>query len=349
MAISNDVTVRSYNGSLLATNLLSGSATNLVLNAFGASGGATLVDNNNQLLVGEVVELGGRQVSVLGAGTVQPGVKVLGATVGLGAEVPIVLVRDVETGAISVVFPAGEPNLVGAVALVLKAQPVSYTFPGGVLCFAHGTRIATAHGDIAVEDLRPNQRVLTLDRGPRPIKWLLTRDLSPDDLNARPNLRPICIPAGALGAGKPARDLVVSPQHRILIDSPHAWVPHGCEQVLVAALHLVGVAGIHVLQPLDGMRYIHVILARHELLRAEDCVSESFFLGPEGLRGLEAQARQQLMRTGLSRMEAARPLLRRKQTRDLLATILAAGDPLQKAQYDWRLAGDAAGEGGMVL
>lgn len=342
MAISNDVVVRSYGGSLLATNLLSGSATNLVLNALGTPSTQALVENSNQLVVGEEVTLGGRVVTVLGSGTMQPGVNVLGLTVGLGAEVPTVLVRDLETGAISVVFPAGQPNLVGAVAMVVKARPVDYTFPGGVLCFAYGTRIATPHGDVAVEDLRLNQRVLTLDRGPRPIKWLLTRDLSADDLNARPNLLPICVPAGALGEGKPARDLVVSPQHRLLVDSPRAFVPHGCDQVLVAALHLVGQRGVHVLRPTGGMRYIHVILARHELLRAEDCVSESFFLGKEGLRGLESDARHQLGRTGLTRMEAARPLLSKLQTRTLVGAICAAGEPLQQPHYTWASAGGSS-------
>ena len=340
MAITNAVTVQPYLGSVLGLNLLSGSANTLLLNAMGTRSAANLVENSNQLKVGEVVKLGSAQVKVLGSGTVQPGVSVLGATVGLGAEVPVVLVQDTTTGAVSLVYPQGAPNLVSAVAVVVKASPVTYTFPGGILCFAHGTLIDTPRGPVPVEQLRPNQRVLTLDAGPRPVKWLLRRDLSADDLSDRPNLLPVRIPAHALGQGRPARDLYLSPQHRVMVESPRAVALHGSAQVLVSALHLVGFAGIAVHHPPTGIGYVHVILTRHAILRSESCATESFFTGPEGMRGLDSTAREQVARLYLGRMQPARPMLRRQAARALAAEIIAAGEPLQPVDHIWHYQGE---------
>lgn len=344
MPYSNTVMMQSYSGSLLSLNLLSGTTNNLVLNALGARSATTLTENSNQLLVGEVVNLGGQQVEVLGSGTVQAGVKVLGLTVPLGASYHMVLVKDVVTGGLSFVYPQGAPALLDAVALMVTAKPQSYTFPGGVLCFAHGTLIDTPHGPVPVERLRPNQRVLTLDAGPRPVKWLLDRDLSAADLADRPHLLPVRIPAHALGPGRPARDLLLSPQHRVLIDSPRAVDAHGGAQVLVAALHLVGFAGITIERPPSGVGYVHVILTRHALLRAEGCVAESFYTGAEGMRGLDSAAREQVARLYLGQMRPARPMLRRQAAQALVADIIARGEALQPGAYLW----DQLGEGGAV-
>ena len=67
----------------------------------------------------------------------------------------------------------------------------------------------------AVEVLRVGDLVLTEDHGPQPLVWVGARSLGPADLAANPALQPVRIAAGALGLGLPARDLVVSPQHRL--------------------------------------------------------------------------------------------------------------------------------------
>ena len=86
--------------------------------------------------------------------------------------------------------------------------------PGTIPCYA-GTMIDTPDGPHGVETLRPGDLVSTLDHGPQPIKWV--RD-GTEPLNGAPDhSRPVLIQAAALGPGRPLRDLIVSPQHRILV------------------------------------------------------------------------------------------------------------------------------------
>jgi hypothetical protein len=61
--------------------------------------------------------------------------------------------------------------------------------------------------------LRVGDLVETRDDGPQPLRWVSAVTLSPADLGARPELRPVCIRADAFGPGQPARDMHVSPMH----------------------------------------------------------------------------------------------------------------------------------------
>ena len=83
-----------------------------------------------------------------------------------------------------------------------------------VACFGPGTLIDTPDGPRRVEALRHGDLVSTCDHGPQPVRWIRNSHQSPD--RSRKDNRPVRIKAGALGRGIPARDLIVSPQHRIL-------------------------------------------------------------------------------------------------------------------------------------
>lgn len=78
---------------------------------------------------------------------------------------------------------------------------------GGV---AMGTRIATARGEVRVEDLRPGDLVATREGGLRALEHVQLRDVGWRELGLMPILRPIRVRAGAFGSGMPLCDLVVS-------------------------------------------------------------------------------------------------------------------------------------------
>jgi Ca2+-binding RTX toxin-like protein len=142
-------------------------------------------------------------------------------------------------------------------------------------CFTPGTLIVTARGEVSVEDLRPGDMVATRDGGVQRIRWIGRKALSLAHLVVNPALRPVFIPAGALGHGMPARDMRVSPQHRILLEGPRAEMLFGEPEVLVAAIHLVGHCGIR--QELSlGVDYIHLMFDAHEILCSDGIWSESF-------------------------------------------------------------------------
>lgn len=142
-------------------------------------------------------------------------------------------------------------------------------------CFTAGTLIKTIEGDVRAEDLRPGDRVLTRDNGYQPLVWCGTRELSADELADRPDLIPVHIKVGAMAPGVPERDLLVSPEHRILLSNHQIKDWFQADEVLIGARHLVCYPGIE-LAKAESVTYVHFMCAQHEIVLAEGCWSESF-------------------------------------------------------------------------
>lgn len=174
----------------------------------------------------------------------------------------------------------------------------SFTFPGQLAapCFLRGTMILTENGEVAVEDLVRGDRVVTRDNGSQPIRWIASRRIPAGILARHPELRPIRIPKGALGPDLPARDLIVSPQHRVLVRSRIAQRMFGAVEVLVAARQLVGIADIARVDDGQGVEYVHFMFDRHEIVFSEGAETESLFAGPQALRSLGGPALTELLR-----------------------------------------------------
>lgn len=147
----------------------------------------------------------------------------------------------------------------------------------GVICFAKGTLIATPGGDTPVEDLRLGDLVLTVDHGAQPLVWTgaTAQDWSRDPHPAKP----ILIKAGSLGQGIPTRDLMISPQHRVLLSGPND--PVG---VFVPAKSLVGLPGVLQMSGCRSVVYHHIMLEKHQVLISNGTPTESFYPGETALK-----------------------------------------------------------------
>ncbi len=155
----------------------------------------------------------------------------------------------------------------------------------GVICFAQGTLILTADGNRPVESLRVGDEVITHDNGPMPILWISHSTRSwPGSSDSE---KPIQIKSGALGQGYPIRDLVVSPQHKMLIHGVSA--EH--EEVLAPAKGLTELPGVRIMHGKQDVSYYHVMLEGHGLLVAEGALSESFYPGKQAQRTLSISQR----------------------------------------------------------
>ncbi len=134
-----------------------------------------------------------------------------------------------------------------------------------VPCFADGTRILRADGRLVpVEHLRQGDEVVLHGGGTAPIKWLGRRWI---DLSRHPypeKVQPIVIIAGALGAGLPGRDLVVSPDHALYLQ--------GC---LIPAKALLNGFTVRQLNR-PHVTYYHVELPSHAVILAEGAAAESY-------------------------------------------------------------------------
>ncbi|WP_246026564.1 Hint domain-containing protein [Paracoccus luteus] len=199
-------------------------------------------------------------------------------------------------------------------------------------CFAAGTLIDTVRGPVAVERLRAGDLVRTAAHGFQPIRWIGSRTLDRADLARRPGLRPIRIAVGALGEGRPGRDLLVSPQHRMLVRSAIAQRMFGAPEVLVAAKHLIGLPGIAV-ATCERVDYVHFMCDRHQVVFAEGAATESLYAGAEAIRTLPGAARDEILALFPELANApaprpARPLVPGRQGRQLARRHIANERPL---------------------
>lgn len=136
-----------------------------------------------------------------------------------------------------------------------------------VTCFAEGTRILTARGEVAVERLSAGDRVVTFSgRGAalKPVRWIGRRAVDVAGHREPHRVRPVRIRAGALGEGVPHRDLVVSPEHALLLDG-----------ALVHAKTLVNGATV-VQEDRAAVVYFHLDLGCHDVVLAEGAGAESY-------------------------------------------------------------------------
>ncbi|QJD18283.1 Hint domain-containing protein [Paracoccus sanguinis] len=164
--------------------------------------------------------------------------------------------------------------------------------PSSSICFVAGTLIRTPAGDVTVETLEVGDLVMTRDNGAQPVRWI---DSTRRALRAGSRLAPVRIRAGALGDNLPEADLLVSPQHRMLVRSAIAQRMFGTDEVLVAAKQLLQIDGIDIADDLDEVVYVHFIFDRHEIVYANGAESESLYTGPEALKTLRPQAREEIL------------------------------------------------------
>jgi uncharacterized membrane protein YecN with MAPEG domain len=132
-------------------------------------------------------------------------------------------------------------------------------------CFCADTLIRTERGDVAIQTLAIGDTVTTADGREQPIRWIGRRAVATRFGDALTSL-PVRIKAGALSEAMPARDLLVSPCHALLVDG-----------VLIHAGALVNATTIvrETAMP-ETFTYYHIELADHALILAEGVSAETF-------------------------------------------------------------------------
>lgn len=138
--------------------------------------------------------------------------------------------------------------------------------------FTRGTRITMSTGaQKPIEDLQPGDRILTRDDGVKELRWV-----GQSTSRAVGGMAPVLIRAGALNN---AADLLVSPDHRLLVYQRHDELGIGCSELLVRARDLVN--GDSVIVSNGGfVDYFQLLFDQHHIIYAEGIAAESLFLDP---------------------------------------------------------------------
>lgn len=153
-------------------------------------------------------------------------------------------------------------------------------------CFAAGTLIETEGGNCLVEDIHVGQRVWTRDGGLQSVLWV-----GHTQVKGAGAFAPVVIAPGVIGN---STQLVLSQQHRVLINDAAAEILFGEREVLVAAKHLCGLPGVGIHET-EAVRYTHFMFDRHHLVRSNGALSESFFLARNSVGALTMRQRAEIL------------------------------------------------------
>lgn len=208
-----------------------------------------------------------------------------GDTVVLSNGVELTLTSD---GEIQVLGDdqASEVTFTYGVTDGLGNTDVGYTTINTVPCFLAGTVIDTARGPLPIDDIAPGDLVLTRDHGYQPVRWAGRQSHDCTDRTA-----PVQIEAGTFGLHG---TLIVSPQHRVLIEGPKPELLFAAPEVLVSAVHLIGQPGVRRWPQDRTVTYVHLLFDQHEVLRSNGMWSESYLPGPQTMPGFSAEVQAEL-------------------------------------------------------
>lgn len=184
--------------------------------------------------------------------------------------------------------PGGFPPI--GVPLTVTSTQEGPSFPSSSyatpICFAAGTLIDTPSGPCPVEHLGPGDLVTTHRHGAEPLIWTGMRKV----MGIGP-FAPVRIRRGILGT---TRDLLVSQQHRLLIDDWRVPLLFGETKVLVAAKHLVDGRTV-TLEPMGPITYVHLLLKHHRIVRSNGAQTERLLPGPTVYGTVHAKDRAGLL------------------------------------------------------
>lgn len=265
----------------------------------GVAGKVTIDDSNgiDDLIFGDFTHTGGADVPDQNVTTSTVSGVSVGDTIDLRYRYTITG-SDGSSGTIYFIATNSTTNYGPLFASDTQLDPsVTYRFrrfntDGGVEydslvpCFTSGTLIVTAKGEKRVEDLKEGDKVFTRDNGFQELRWIGHRTVP-----ALGSATPIHVAKNVLGN---SHDLLVSPNHRMLIVDPVAEL-YFCEsEILVPAKHLVSMDGVT--QQVGGLvTYVHILFDHHEIVVANGAYSESFFPGPVALNSLENETREEVL------------------------------------------------------
>ncbi len=163
----------------------------------------------------------------------------------------------------------------------------NFTLSNLEICYAEGTLLATPEGPKPVEELAPGDLLTTVDGRQARVGLIIARQVLARDMRIFETLRPVILPAGHFGPGRPTRDLIVTPLHRILLDDPELGRLFGEERMYVLARDIPGA----VPATIEDRTFYHVVCDHHAALVAEGLGSESLYPGDVALLRLSPRER----------------------------------------------------------
>ena len=158
-----------------------------------------------------------------------------------------------------------------------RIAPALPAFEEAFAAFTHGTLIQTVDGPVAVEDLAPGAELATADGETAPLMWKGAITIVPGAPTLRETPEKLYrVTADAFGLGRPARDVLLGPDARLLTRDPSVRAAVSADAAYVPVSSLADGVSVVEVTPVNPIRVYHLHTSRHLTLLAGGLEVETF-------------------------------------------------------------------------
>lgn len=161
-----------------------------------------------------------------------------------------------------------------------------------------GSLIQTARGEMAIEDLKPGNLIVTKDFGMQKLRYIAFQDV---DLNAAPKLTPIKVDCRFLGFDQIS---YLAPDQHLSLRHPMFDVMFGASEVLVRCVDLLDHPGFERVANLASLTYVALGFAHRQIIMCNGAAVE---VGPKGLKPARIALGQEEARLAIQLLEPKHP------------------------------------------
>lgn len=183
----------------------------------------------------------------------------------------------------------------------------AHPFDGGLL---QGTQVRTPCGPRRIEHVRAGDLIVTRTKGLQPVRMVWRRELRDVDLRGRPEAAPVRLKTRAIGPMMPQQDLVLAPEHPVLVPGYRLDGLAGSIGGLMEAGELAGTSdAAYVDRSLEEAPLFHLVFDSHQIFMANGLPVGSVDLTADVLERLEPSLRDEVLEIfpRLNREPAAYP------------------------------------------
>ncbi len=180
----------------------------------------------------------------------------------------------------------------GEVSQVRHIAPALPLFEDAFCAFSRGSLVETDIGPMAIEDLMPGDKVITLDGAAETVLWKGSVTLLPGKADARGRTHPLTrIMADTFGMQKPMSGVIAGPSARLLASPAHLHHLSGGDPMLTPVQEFQdGMSVVETIPP-TPVELFHICLRRHSVIRIDGLQFETYHPGTNAIRMLSQSLR----------------------------------------------------------
>jgi len=163
--------------------------------------------------------------------------------------------------------------------------PAMPLFEDAFCAFARGSLVETETGPMAIEDLLPGDRVVTVDGDSQPVVWKGSLTVVPGLKNVqRRDMKLTRLMADSFGMSRPMSCVIAGPSARLLYTPDRYRALAGDTRILSPVQAFVD--GVNVIEtaPPTAVELFHICLPRHAAIRVGGLEFESYHPGTTSTR-----------------------------------------------------------------